>query len=76
VKVEYLPTDQKSLILHIWRVLDAAVAEKRVGRTTACSGDTMHRVLPPSVVEAIAGAVGEVVQVAILYPLDTIKVKE
>lgn len=31
--------------------------------------------LPPTLVEAIAGAVGEVAQIVILYPLDTIKVR-
>mmetsp|Transcript_2226 Transcript_2226/g.5697 ORF Transcript_2226/g.5697 Transcript_2226/m.5697 type:complete len:592 (+) Transcript_2226:140-1915(+) len=36
---------------------------------------TPRILLPPALVEAIAGAVGEVVQVAILYPLDTIKVR-
>lgn len=31
--------------------------------------------LNPTIVEAVAGAIGEVAQIAILYPLDTIKVR-
>lgn len=58
----------RALALHMRSTLRSTRPHCR----TRSSGASLK--LPPSLVEAFAGAVGEVVQVAVLYPLDTIKV--
>ena len=37
-------------------------------------GYVCRKFLPPSLVDAFIGAIGEIGQLAVLYPLDTIKV--